>query len=203
MKVKVSVGSKSYHIEIGEGEGSVSTLGELKALVAEKADIDPALMKIIHRGKTITGDNGKSLFDMDFKDNDRVIVMGKASDDLGFSSLVSYEKTNLSGLQKEHRDIESDLSALERNYLDVEKSMVMVGKMEKRLSHFTECSMRHLEALDRMDIIGELTTKSQAVRNREKRKSLIDGIHTLMNGNDKHVRRLEEYKKKLLGEIVE
>ncbi|KAE9418703.1 hypothetical protein Angca_003199 [Angiostrongylus cantonensis] len=84
----------------------------------------------------------------------------------------------------------------------------MVGKMEKRLSHFTECSMRHLEALDRMDIIGELTTKSQVksilcMRNREKRKSLIDGIHTLMNGNDKHVRRLEEYKKKLLGEIVE
>ncbi|KHJ96910.1 hypothetical protein OESDEN_03111 [Oesophagostomum dentatum] len=79
----------------------------------------------------------------------------------------------------------------------------MVKKMEKRLAGFTEASMKHLEALDGLVIIGELTTEGQATRNREKRKSLVDGIHTLMNGNDKHVRRLEEYKKKLLGEIVE
>ncbi|KAK6053510.1 hypothetical protein COOONC_08985 [Cooperia oncophora] len=79
----------------------------------------------------------------------------------------------------------------------------MVKRMEKRLAHFTETSMKHLEALDGLNIIGELTTETQAVRNREKRKSLIDGINTLLNGNDKHSRRLEEYKKKLLGEIIE
>ncbi|KAJ1374402.1 hypothetical protein KIN20_037086 [Parelaphostrongylus tenuis] len=207
MKIRVSVGSKSFPIDIGEGDGSVSTLGELKTRVSEEANIDTSCMKIIHRGKTITGDNDQSLLNMNFKDNDKVIIMGKAAvtlkDDPGFSNLVSYEKANLLGLQRQHEEIESDLSAMERNYLDVEKSLLMVKKMEKRLSQFTECSMKHLEALDRMDIVGELTTESQAVRNREKRKSLVDGIHALMNGNDKHVRRLEEYKKKLLGEIVE
>ncbi|KJH52979.1 hypothetical protein DICVIV_00848 [Dictyocaulus viviparus] len=189
MKVKVCVGSKSFPIEIGEGECSVSTLGGLKAR------------------RTITGDDQQSLLDMNFKENDKVIVMGRAAasmkDDHGFSSLVSYEKTNLLELQKQHDKIESDLKAMELNYLDVDKSLVLVKKMEKRLLQFTECSMSHIEALDRLDIIGELTTDAQAVRNREKRKSLIDGIHDLMNKNDAHVRRLEEYKKKLLGEIIE
>ncbi|PIO67490.1 BAG domain protein [Teladorsagia circumcincta] len=144
---------------------------------------------------------------MNFKDNDKILIMGKVSsslkDDPGFSALVAYEKANLVGLQKQHEQIESDLSAMELNFLDVQKSLEMVKRMEKRLANFTETSMKHLEALDGLSIIGELTSEAQAVRNREKRKSLIDGINTLLNGNDKHVRRLEEYKKKLLGEIIE
>ncbi|ETN86056.1 hypothetical protein NECAME_16504 [Necator americanus] len=79
----------------------------------------------------------------------------------------------------------------------------MAKKMEKRLLRFTETCMKHLEALDGLNINGELTTEQQALRNREKRKSLVDGINSLLNGNDKQVRRLEEYRKKLQGEIIE
>ncbi|KAK6027372.1 hypothetical protein OSTOST_06598 [Ostertagia ostertagi] len=193
MLVKVSVGSKSFPIEIGKEEGSISTLGEFKTHVAKEANIESSCMKIIHR-------------DMNFKDNDKILIMGKVSsslkDDPGFSALVAYEKANLVGLQKQHEQIESDLSAMELNFLDVQKSLEMVKRMEKRLAHFTEASMKHLEALDGLSIVWRANERG-TVRNREKRKSLIDGINTLLNGNDKHVRRLEEYKKKLLGEIIE
>lgn len=158
-------------------------------------------------GKTITGADDISLLELNFKENDKVLIMGKVSaalkDDPGFSALVAYEKANLVALQKQHQQIETDLSAMELNFLDVEKSLEMAKKMEKRLAHFSEASMKHIEAIDALNIIGELTSEAQAVRNREKRKSLIDGINTLLNGSDRHVRRLEEYRKKLLGEIVE
>ncbi|WKX89749.1 hypothetical protein Q1695_008974 [Nippostrongylus brasiliensis] len=207
MLIKVSVGSKSLPVEIGSEEGSISTLGELRNHVSEQMDIDPACMKIIHRGKTLAGDDSVSLLDLNFKENDKVLVMGKVStslkDDPGFSALVKYEKANLVALQRQHEEIEKDLSSLELNFLDVEKSLEMVKKMEKRTAQFSETSMKHIEDLDGLNIISELTSENQATRNREKRKNLINGIHTLMNGNDKHVRRLEEYKKKLLGEIIE
>ncbi|KAL6730975.1 hypothetical protein Aduo_001890 [Ancylostoma duodenale] len=207
MNVKVSVGSKSFMVTIGDGDGMVSTMEQLRARISEEANIDPSCMKIIHRGKTLNATNDCSLLELKFKENDKLLVMGKVStamkDDVGFSALVSYEKSHLVPLQKSHEEIERDLTAMELNYLDVEKSLEMVKKMDKRLLQFTETSMKHLEGLDGLDIIGELTSAAQATRNREKRKSLIDGIHTLMNGNDKHVRRLEEYKKKLLGEIIE
>ncbi|VDO32811.1 unnamed protein product [Haemonchus placei] len=204
MLVKVSVGSKSFPIEIGKEDGSISTLGELKSHISKEANIESSCMKIIHRGKTITGEDDLSLVDMNFKENDKILIMGKfLQDDPGFSALVAYEKANLLGLQKQHEQIETDLSAMELNFLDVQKSLEMVKRMEKRLAHFTETSMKHLEALDGLSIIKDDTSETQATRNREKRKSLIDGINTLLNGNDKHIRRLEEYKKKLLGEIIE
>lgn len=43
----------------------------------------------------------------------------------------------------------------------------------------------------------------EATRNREKRKGLITGIQHLLDRNDTYVRRLEEYDKKLAGEIIE
>uniref|UniRef100_A0A1I7WTZ9 BAG domain-containing protein n=1 Tax=Heterorhabditis bacteriophora TaxID=37862 RepID=A0A1I7WTZ9_HETBA len=74
--------------------------------------------------------------------------------------------------------------------------------MDKRLKIFTESSLRHLEAIDGLPINVEDTSEEQATRNREKRKALVDGIQTLLNKNDKHVRRLEEYRKRLDGEIL-
>ncbi|PIO59840.1 ubiquitin family protein, partial [Teladorsagia circumcincta] len=165
MLVKVSVGSKSFPIEIGKEDGSISTLGQFKTHVAKEANIESSCMKIIHRGKTITGEDDLSLLDMNFKDNDKILIMGKVSsslkDDPGFSALVAYEKANLVGLQKQHEQIESDLSAMELNFLDVQKSLEMVKRMEKRLANFTETSMKHLEALDGLSIIGELTSETQ------------------------------------------
>ncbi|KAK6730139.1 hypothetical protein RB195_006915 [Necator americanus] len=207
MHVRVSVGSKSFPVEIGEGDNMISTMGQLKQRISEEANIDASCMKIIHRGKTISGTNDLSLLDLNIKENDKLLIMGKVSmamkDDPGFSALVSYEQTNLLPLQKVYEDIDRDFTSMELNYLDVEKSLKMAKKMEKRLLRFTETCMKHLEALDGLNINGELTTEQQALRNREKRKSLVDGINSLLNGNDKQVRRLEEYRKKLQGEIIE
>ncbi|KAK6730140.1 hypothetical protein RB195_006915 [Necator americanus] len=194
-------------VEIGEGDNMISTMGQLKQRISEEANIDASCMKIIHRGKTISGTNDLSLLDLNIKENDKLLIMGKVSmamkDDPGFSALVSYEQTNLLPLQKVYEDIDRDFTSMELNYLDVEKSLKMAKKMEKRLLRFTETCMKHLEALDGLNINGELTTEQQALRNREKRKSLVDGINSLLNGNDKQVRRLEEYRKKLQGEIIE
>ncbi|KAK5985286.1 hypothetical protein GCK32_022418, partial [Trichostrongylus colubriformis] len=82
MLVKVSVGSKTFPLEIGEDEGSISTLGELRTHVAKEANIEASRMKIIHRGKTVMGEDDLSLLDMNFKDNDKIMIMGKVSSSL-------------------------------------------------------------------------------------------------------------------------
>lgn len=206
MLVKVSVGSKSFPVKIGKEEGSISTLGELKTRVSQEVGVEAECLKIIHRGKNISGADDMSLLQLNIKENDKILIMGKVSmalkDDPGFSALVSYEKTHLVALQKHYVSMERDLDEMERNFLEVDQSLEMVKRMEKRQTHFCEVCMKHLETIDGMSIIGELITENQAVRNREKRKGLIDGIHSLLNQNDKQIRRLEEYKKKLMGEIV-
>ena len=51
MIVKISVGSKSFTVEVGEEEGMVSTMGQLRGRISQEANIDPSRMKIIHRGE--------------------------------------------------------------------------------------------------------------------------------------------------------
>ncbi|VDO18826.1 unnamed protein product [Heligmosomoides polygyrus] len=206
MQIKVSVGSKSFPVEIGAEEGSISTLGQLRARVSEEANIDSSRMKIIHRGKTITGADDISLLELNFKENDKVLIMGKVSAALkvfGFRVRTNFCKFFSHVIGVARTVLLRAVATSQSLFISVEKSLEMAKKMEKRLAHFSEASMKHIEAIDALNIIGELTSEAQAVRNREKRKSLIDGINTLLNGSDRHVRRLEEYRKKLLGEIVE
>ncbi|PAV89816.1 hypothetical protein WR25_20057 [Diploscapter pachys] len=213
MLIVVAVGSKAFPMEIlGEGDDAINTLGAFRRKIAEQAEIGQENMKIIHRasfpGKTLTGADDKKLEDFGFKENDKCIVIGQKvkgalKDDPGFAMLVDYEKKFLTVLQKVLDEIDVDLTELEKNFLDAEKSKEMSKRMDIRLCNFTEVSMRHLETIDGMNINTEGTSEEQATRNREKRKGLITGIQRLLDRNDTYVRRLEEYDKKLAGEIIE
>ncbi|PIC52324.1 hypothetical protein B9Z55_002477 [Caenorhabditis nigoni] len=79
----------------------------------------------------------------------------------------------------------------------------MGKKLEKKVKFFNEEAERHLETLDGMNIITDATPENQAKRNREKRKTLINGIQTLLNQNDALLRRLEQYMAILNGDILE
>jgi hypothetical protein len=73
----------------------------------------------------------------------------------------------------------------------------MLKRMEKRIREFTEKSLTHLESIDGLQIWKEDTTDSQKQRNREKRKSMVDGVQELLRENDKFDFRLKQYRNSL------
>lgn len=50
MKIHVAAGSKGFDLVIVDGEGAITTLGDLKIAIAEHGTLDPERMKVIHRG---------------------------------------------------------------------------------------------------------------------------------------------------------
>lgn len=209
MKVNVSCSSVQTTVDIldeTEGEESIMNLGKLRERIAADNDVDVETMKLLHRGKFLQGDNDVSLSTLNFKENDKIIVMGgknAMTDDPGFKMLMQYEKHNLSNLQKTYDVNLKDVADLERGFLEKAKQIEMGKKMEKKVKYFNEEAERHLETLDGMNIITEATPENQARRNREKRKTLVNGIQTLLNQNDALLRRLEQYQAILNGDILE
>jgi hypothetical protein len=53
-----------------------------------------------------------------FKENDKIMVIGKSTVDPGFVALTAYEKNNLTKLNGLFGEIEKDLAELERNFLE-------------------------------------------------------------------------------------
>ncbi|CCD71479.1 BAG family molecular chaperone regulator 1 [Caenorhabditis elegans] len=210
MKVNVSCSSVQTTIDIleenqGEDE-SILTLGQLRDRIATDNDVDVETMKLLHRGKFLQGADDVSLSTLNFKENDKIIVMGGKNalvDDAGFKMLMQYEKHNLSNLQKAYDLNLRDVADLERGFLEKPKQVEMGKKLEKKVKYFNEEAERHLETLDGMNIITETTPENQAKRNREKRKTLVNGIQTLLNQNDALLRRLQEYQSVLNGDIPE
>ncbi|KAF1771076.1 hypothetical protein GCK72_002901 [Caenorhabditis remanei] len=209
MKITVSCSSVQTIVDIldeAEGEESIMTLGQLRERIASDNDVDVETMKLLHRGKFLQGEADVSLSTMNFKENDKIIVMGgknAMADDAGFKMLMQYEKHNLSNLQKTYDVNLHDVADLERGFLEKPKQVEMGKKLEKKVKFFNEEAERHLETLDGMNIITDATPENQAKRNREKRKTLVNGIQTLLNQNDALLRRLEQYQKILNGEILE
>ncbi|EGT41109.1 hypothetical protein CAEBREN_05817 [Caenorhabditis brenneri] len=209
MKVNVSCSSIQTTVDIleeTEGEESIMNLGQLRERIAADNDVDVETMKLLHRGKFLQGAADVSLSTLNFKENDKIIVMGgknAMTDDPGFKMLMQYEKHNLSNLQKTYDVNLKDVADLERGFLEKPKQIEVGKKLEKKVKYFNEEAERHLETLDGMNIITESTPEGQAKRNREKRKTLINGIQTLLNQNDALLRRLEQYQGILNGDILE
>ncbi|CAI5439398.1 unnamed protein product [Caenorhabditis angaria] len=203
MQVTISCGSTQIPFDVS----TITKLGEFRDFIAQENELDRDAMKILHRGKILSTDDEIAIESVGFKEGDKVIVMGgkkmAIKDDPGFSALLQYEKHNLNNLQKTFDELSKDLTELEKGYLEKPKQIEMIKKFDKRLKQFNEESERHLESIDGIQIIRENTPENQVKRNREKRKTLISGVQDLLNQNDKFVKRLEEYEKKLMGEIVE
>ncbi|CAD6184189.1 unnamed protein product [Caenorhabditis auriculariae] len=181
-------------------------MGQLRDFIENHGGFDKSKMKILHKGKILNQDDAHPLSDCGFKENEKIIVMGGrkvVKDDPGFSSLVAYENKHLGLLRKTLDDIEKDIGELEKNYLEESKQREMAKRVEKRVKIFSEDALRHLENIDGLVIVTDDTDPQQAQRNREKRKSLINGIQLLLNANDALSRRLEEYFMKLDGKVVE
>lgn len=176
------------------------TVGELRDFIAENGNFDGGSAKIVFRGKFIGTDREEPLENYRFKKEDKCMVMGlpKAHhQDSGFTALLDYEKKYLTALREVFEKNDVDLTELEKNFLDDEKQKEMIKRMEKRLKHFADTSMKHLENLDGIQIYNDETSDEQKQRNREKRKELIQGVQDLLNLNDKFEFRLSQYAFKL------
>uniref|UniRef100_A0A914N4N5 BAG family molecular chaperone regulator 1 n=1 Tax=Meloidogyne incognita TaxID=6306 RepID=A0A914N4N5_MELIC len=200
-KIQIKVGNNNDGNEIEGGESSESlpsTLGELRKQISQKTQCDITTMKLIKKGKFIIAPMEESLENLGFNENDKILVIGGSSKiDEGKEILIKYEKTHLTKLNGIFKEIDEDLSEMERNFLEGEMLNEMLRRMEKRLNEFTEHSLQHLEAIDALNIYTDNSIEEQNQRNRERRKTLVDNIQELLRANDKNILRFEQYKKSL------
>ncbi|KAI1721876.1 BAG family molecular chaperone regulator 1 [Ditylenchus destructor] len=174
------------------------TVGDLRNFIAYEVDGDPEKMKIIFRGKYISTDATEPLSKYSFKESDKLMVLNIAKkvgqeECPGFKALCDYEKKHLTEFNQTFTKNGADLSELQRNFLEGDKLAEMIRRVEKQLKMFTEAGIRHMEKLDSLVIFSESTSDEQKQRNREKRKSLINGIQDLLNKNDKYLFELNQY----------
>ncbi|KAL3985202.1 BAG domain family protein [Acanthocheilonema viteae] len=174
----------------------ISTFGSLKQQICSLCNICPNALKIVHRGRILMGDNSTPLSSFNFKENDKLLVLGKpptTETDVGWKLLVDFERKHTVAVSKTYAKNENDLTQLEKNFLkDPERRGYIMG-MDKRLKGYAENCMKLLETLDGLQINNNNTDGEQAQRNREKRKFLVDGLQDALNKNDKLMARLTDY----------
>ncbi|CEF66504.1 BAG domain-containing protein [Strongyloides ratti] len=177
------------------------TLGELKHVVIEKCKYTSDSVRIIHRGKTLTGDDSTRLSNFKFKEGDKIMCMGKPDPkkevDPGEKLLVDYEKKKYQPYAESFAVLKEDLNQLCNNFLEGEKRMEMIKNTEKRIKSIEERGVKMLEELDGLVIFGDSTNDEQKQRNREKRKFIINRIQDKLNESDKLSYQLETYRYKV------
>ncbi|GMT28056.1 hypothetical protein PFISCL1PPCAC_19353, partial [Pristionchus fissidentatus] len=198
MKLKIACGTNNFDLDL-TADGSPSTFGEFKSRICDELNIDSKMIRVIHRGKTLSGDDSDALDKFAFKEGDKLLVMGKARaplmSDATFHALCDFEKKTLVGWQKGFDDLEKDVNELEKRFLDPKQHSEMAKRIEKKLKSFNEAGSRHMEALDAMTMNTPGSNEEQVKRNREKRKELINGIETMLNQNDTALRKVEELQR--------
>lgn len=173
----------------------IKTLGELREYIAETTNSDSTTLKLIHKGKFLKGENAEMLTQYKFSSHDKLIAIGTLQkQDLGISTLISYEKKHLSQFSQQLERISKDVTELEKNFLNGAVLSEMISKMEKEMARFNDAGTKHMEAIDSLVIYNETTSDEQRKRNREKRKSMIDTLDDLLNTNDKFIFRLKQYR---------
>lgn len=119
--------------EDGLTDGEIpKTLGELRDLIANKTGCDQSTMKLLRKGFLIYSNYSKfcdfsgkfivmpldePIENLKFKDKEKIMVIGASNKDSGFELLVAYEKNNLPKLSDLYKNIDQDLTELERNFL--------------------------------------------------------------------------------------
>ncbi|GMR53171.1 hypothetical protein PMAYCL1PPCAC_23366, partial [Pristionchus mayeri] len=198
MKIKVACGTNHFDLDL-EAEGSPSTLIQLKNRICDELNIDNKMLRIIHRGRTLSGEDEDSLEKFSFKEGDKLLVMGKTRaplmSDPSFHALCEFEKKTLVGWQNGYDELEKDLVELEKRFLPPKQHVEMMKRLEKKMKMFNEAGSRHMESLDAMSMTPPGATEEQVKRNREKRKELINGMESLLNQNDASLRRLDELER--------
>uniref|UniRef100_A0A8R1TW71 BAG domain-containing protein n=1 Tax=Onchocerca volvulus TaxID=6282 RepID=A0A8R1TW71_ONCVO len=176
--------------------GKISTFGSLKQQVCSLCSIDPIALKIVHRGRVLMGDNSTPLSSFNFKENDKLLILGRPptrETDVGWKLLVDFERKHTVNVSRTYAKNENDLTQLEKNFLKDPERQGCIKGMDKRLKGYAESCMKLLETLDGLQINTNNTEEEQAQRNREKRKFLVDGLQDALNKNDKLMGRLADY----------
>ncbi|MCP9262499.1 BMA-BAG-1 [Dirofilaria immitis] len=138
MKLNISCATKIYPIEIDveqlpnnvdecqtastEEDSTVnaekiSTFGSLKQQVCSLCNIDPTALKIVHRGRILMGNNSTSLSSFNFKENDKLLILGKpptTQTDVGWKLLVDFERKHTANISRIYTKNENDLTQLEK-----------------------------------------------------------------------------------------
>uniref|UniRef100_A0A914W1F5 BAG family molecular chaperone regulator 1 n=1 Tax=Plectus sambesii TaxID=2011161 RepID=A0A914W1F5_9BILA len=168
-----------------ENEGPWTVL-RLKHEVEKVTQMAPASQRIIHRGKTLLGDN-VLLSALKIRNGDKLMVLGKrveADTDETYKKLVGVERGTIASLHQKAHELMEELRGLESGYLTSEQTQESLNKLGKRLRLFSEECMRALMTLDAVDLTGVDTSETQRNINREKRKTLVQNVQELLRHHD-------------------
>uniref|UniRef100_A0A7E4UXZ7 Ubiquitin-like domain-containing protein n=1 Tax=Panagrellus redivivus TaxID=6233 RepID=A0A7E4UXZ7_PANRE len=174
------------------------TVGELRSLITENTKFDGETMKLIYKGRMLSNDANEHLSKYTFQNGDKVMGLGKQKvvpvEDKGLQALRKYEKDQLVKLGKTYDELKADMAMLEQNFLSTSMTHEMITKLWKRVLQFNDTSEKHLIAIDAIQIFDDDTPDNMRQRNREVRKTMINGIQDYLNFNDKFKFRLEQLK---------
>uniref|UniRef100_A0AC34FE02 BAG family molecular chaperone regulator 1 n=1 Tax=Panagrolaimus sp. ES5 TaxID=591445 RepID=A0AC34FE02_9BILA len=184
-----------------EGEKVLQTIGDLREAISEVSEYDGNLMKLIYKGRMLSMDSKEHLSAYHFHTGDKVMGLGKPRqeriEDIGTKELRKYEKEHLSKIEKSYDEIKTDMESLEQNFLNVDMTAEMITRLWKRVLHYNEICEKHMEKIDAIKIFDDDTPENGKQKNREIRKSMIQGIQNYLNLNDKFKFRLEQMKQNL------
>ncbi|VDO44015.1 unnamed protein product [Onchocerca flexuosa] len=144
----------------------ISTFGSLKQRVCSLCSIDPTALKIVHRGRILMGDNSTPLSAFNFKENDKLLVLGRPptrETDVGWKLLVDFERKHTVNVSEIYAKNENDLTQLEKNFLKDPERQGYIKGMDKRLKGYAENCMKLLETLDGLQINTNNTEEEQVI----------------------------------------
>uniref|UniRef100_A0A914YGE9 BAG family molecular chaperone regulator 1 n=1 Tax=Panagrolaimus superbus TaxID=310955 RepID=A0A914YGE9_9BILA len=184
-----------------ENEKVLQTIGDLREAISEVSDYDGNSMKLIYKGRMLSMDSKEHLSSYHFRTSDKVMGLGKPRqeriEDIGTKELRKYEKEHLSKIEKGYDEIKTDMESLEQNFLNVDMTAEMITRLWKRVLHYNEICEKHMEKIDAIKIFDDDTPENGKQKNREIRRSMIQGIQNYLNLNDKFKFRLEQMKMNL------
>jgi len=181
-----------------DAHGGPWTVLRLKHEVEKVTQMPPATQRIIHRGKSVFGDD-TLLSSLKMRNGDKIMVLGKrveADTDETYKRLAGVERVTLVSLDHKSQELTEELTGLEKGFLTADQTAESLKKFGKRLRLFGEECMRALMTLDAVDLAGADTSESQRNINREKRRTLVQSIQELLHHHDS----LEERRVKLAAE---
>uniref|UniRef100_A0A914HG98 non-specific serine/threonine protein kinase n=1 Tax=Globodera rostochiensis TaxID=31243 RepID=A0A914HG98_GLORO len=141
----------------------------------------------VGKGKYIVAPMERPLSELNLKADDKILVMGIApKQNPGIVLLSDYEKAHLVKLSELFKPNGDDVTELERNFLEGDVLDQMLKHMDKRLKQFTETALRHLEAIDALDIYRRRIGRGQMPESGE--TQMFGGRHSDIAQGQRQIR---------------
>ncbi|XP_072045300.1 BAG family molecular chaperone regulator 1-like [Amphiura filiformis] len=186
-------GTKKHSVQVSPptATDAVASAHELQVCHLAQAayqatEVPVHLQKLIFKGKSLSTDSQQSLESVGIRNGAKVMLIGKKSlEEDEHTKQITRITQEVGSNEKKQKDIEDEISGIEKGYLQADLIQDALKKLRKRLFACNEEFMKHLEKLDGM-VMNDV---HQSVKN--KRKKTVDYIQGLLDKTDSLTNRIE------------